>query len=402
MITVKDELTRFSGDYSSLWRLDIMPSLPRLSWWWWWVILFIPDPDNPSRSRQLMVLWSSKETPAIRVNNHWWKPGSRMRVDEHGGHVVPGMVCSWWYDGKEMHEPLIMKECKMVSIDDKHPLWPSEGLGEGSGAVIPLVDDDLSLGLTEGNKKFWLNLTSDESAQKNGAPKSIKAELTPWWGPPSKLTYKNNVFFSNMGYDILRIQGTKASIIIDGEDFEGTGYFQKVSVQAPTVPWFWGMLHFDDGSYLDWFMPHISFSCLNLDDKPWKLRDIFRKKMSGSGIFHDSNRDATEEFKNCEVELIDSEDEGEILVDNDGNRLPKFRVRLWNEKTKISLEVRAASRAKWTFDQPTRAGMVSHLTYNEYPLELLRISILDEQGLRTKKDYSWIHGNAEHSWGLLH
>ena len=43
----------------------------------------------------------------------------------------------------------------------------------------------------------------------------------------------------------------------------------------------------------------------------------------------------------------------------------------------------------------------SELT-NEYPLELLRISILDEKGLRTKNDYSWIHGNAEHSWGLLH
>ncbi len=399
---MKDEIKRFSGDYSSLWRLDIMPSLPRLSWWWWWVILFIPDPDNPSRSRQLMVLWSSKETPAIRVNDHWWKPGSRMRVDEHKGHVVPGMVCSWWYDGKEMHEPLIMKECKMVSLDDKHPLWPSEGSGKGSGAVVPLLDDDLSLGLTEGNKKFWLNLTSDEAAQKNGAPRSIKAELTPWWGPPSQLTYKNNVFFSNMGYDILRIQGTKASVVIDGENFEGTGYFQKVSVQAPTVPWFWGMLHFDDGSYLDWFMPHISFSCLNMDDKPWKLRDIFRKKMSGSGIFHDANRDATEEFNNCEVELVQPEEEEEILFDNNGNKLPKFRVRLWNEKTKISLEVRAASRARWTFDQPTRAGMVSHLTYNEYPLELLRISILDEQGLRTKKDYSWIHGNAEHSWGLLH
>ena len=207
--------------------------------------------------------------------------------------------------------------------------------------------------------------------------------------------------FTGAGYDILRIQGTKASIKIDNEDFEGTGYFQKVSVQAPTSPWFWGMLHFDDGSYLDWFMPHLSFSCLNLDDKPWKLRDIFRNPKIGSGIFHDANRDKTEEFKNCEVELIEPVNE-EILTDNDGNKLPKFRVRLWNETTKISLEVRAASRAKWTFDQPTRAGMVSHLTYNEYPLELLRISISDEQGLRTKNDYSWIHGNAEHSWGLLH
>jgi len=98
-----DDSDQFIGDYSSLWRLDMMPSLPRLSWWWWWVIIFIPDPDNPSRSRQLMVLWSSKETPAIRVNDHWWKPGSRMRIDEHGGHVVPGMVCSWWFDGQNMH-----------------------------------------------------------------------------------------------------------------------------------------------------------------------------------------------------------------------------------------------------------------------------------------------------------
>ena len=99
---MKDEIKRFSGDYSSLWRLDIMPSLHRLSWWWWWVILFIPDPDNPSRSRQLMVLWSSKETPAIRVNDHWWKPGSRMRVDEHKGHVVPE-----WY----VHGGMMVKKC---------------------------------------------------------------------------------------------------------------------------------------------------------------------------------------------------------------------------------------------------------------------------------------------------
>ena len=51
-----EEPEQFTGDYSSLWRLDMMPSLPRLSWWWWWVILFIPDPENTDRSKQLMVL----------------------------------------------------------------------------------------------------------------------------------------------------------------------------------------------------------------------------------------------------------------------------------------------------------------------------------------------------------
>ena len=46
--------------------------------------------------------------------------------------------------------------------------------------------------------------------------------------------------------------------------------------------------------------------------------------------------------------------------------------------------------------------MVSHLTYNEYPFEVVSISIEDQEGERTLKDYEWMHGNAEHSWVFLH
>jgi hypothetical protein len=112
-------------------------------------------------------------------------------------------------------------------------------------------------------------------------------------------------------------------------------------------------------------------------------------------------RGRTEKFARCEVEVAEPDGE-EPLRDNQGNALPIFRIRVWNGRTQISIEARACSRARWTFDQPTRAGMVSHLTYNEYPLEIERIAILDEQGLRTADDYGWIHGNAEHTWGILH
>jgi hypothetical protein len=44
----------------------------------------------------------------------------------------------------------------------------------------------------------------------------------------------------------------------------------------------------------------------------------------------------------------------------------------------------------------------SHLTYNEYPLELKYLRIQDEFGTRKESDYEWARGNAEHSWGLLH
>ncbi len=390
---------RFEGDFSSLWRLDVMPPINRLTWWWYWVLVMVPDANNPGRSRQLMTLWSTKQTEAIRVSGHWWKPGSRMHKDEHGGFVIPGMVCAWWYDGETMHEPLTMRECRMAVVGDDHPLWPGEGAGEGAGAIVPIEREDMSLGMLPGNAGMWMSLSSDREAVSRGAPSAFEAELTPWWGPTSSLTYRNNEYSMGMGYDILRLQGSKCRLNVDGEPEEGTAYFQKVTVQAPASPWFWGMLHFGDGSYLDWFMPHVSPLSSTMDDRPWRRRDFLRYPDNGAGVFHDRIRGRTENFARCEVELSES---AEGLRDRHGHPLPEFRVRIWNGRTQISLDVRAASRARWTFDQPTRGGMVSHLTYNEYPIEIERIAILDEKGLRTIEDYEWIHGNAEHAWGILH
>ena len=67
---MQENPTKFEGDFSSLWRLDVMPPIYGLSWWWYWVLILVPDPDRPSRSRQLMTLWSTKETKAVRVSGH--------------------------------------------------------------------------------------------------------------------------------------------------------------------------------------------------------------------------------------------------------------------------------------------------------------------------------------------
>ena len=399
MIEMEDNPNKFNGDFSSLWRLDVMPPIHGLSWWWYWVLVLIPDPNNPKRSRQLMTLWSTKETNAVRVSGYLWEPGSRMHKDEHGGFVIPGMVCAWWYDGETMFEPLTMRECRMAVISDQHPLWPGDGEGLGAGAVVPIDREDLSMGMNPGNESMWISLSSDKGAISKGAPSKFEAHLSPWWGPPSELTYKNNEIALGMGYDILRIQGMKSNLNIDGEELEGTAYFQKVTVQAPSVPWFWGMVHFDDGSYLDWFMPHITPLSTVKDDKPWRKRDTFRIPLKKAGVFHDRFRGSTEEYDNCEVELLKS-DQG--LLDPQGNILPNFNIRVWNDNSEVILGIRAVSRARWTFDQPTRGGIISHLTYNEYPFEVHTLSISDEEGIRTLDDYQWVHGNAEHSWGFLH
>ena len=389
----------FGGDLSSLWRLDTLPPLRRLSWWWWWWLIVLPDAENPKRSRQLMVLWSTKDAPHVRVNEHDWKPEGRFHIDESGRHTLPGMVCAWWYDGKDMHEPYIMRESRIAAMDGQHPDWPGTGEFPGSGAVIPVTEDDLSMGLADDGSHFWLRCKGDSSAVENGAPASFDLKITPWTKAASSAAYSNNVFGNDMGYDIIRLHACKCHGLVGEDSVQGSAYFQKVTVQAPSIPWFWGFLHFSDGTYLDWFIPHASFSMTARDSRAWKLRDVTQVPLKTSGLLHDEKRGRSEKFERCEVELLPSEPEE---CDSRGEVLPRFLIRVWNGRTQVGLKVRASNRAHWRFDQPTRAGLVSHLTYNEYPLEVESLTILDEKGVRTLDDFDWVHGNAEHAWGLLH
>ncbi len=346
-----------------------------------------------------MVLWSTKDSPKVRVNDYDWEPEGRFHIDSDGGHTLPGMVCAWWYDGKEMHEPYLMREARIAALDRNHPMWPGNGDFPGSGAVVPITDDDLSMGLSDDGSHFWLHCKGSASAVNNGAPSKFELRITPWTEAASSAAYSNNVFGNDMGYDIIRLHACKAEGNIDDVQVEGTAYFQKVTVQAPSIPWFWGFLHFSDGTYLDWFIPHASFSMTARDSRAWKLRDVARAPLRTAGLLHDEKRGRSEKFERCEVELI-SPDNPEY--DSDGEILPTFNIRVWNGRTQVGVQVRAVSRAHWTFDQPTRAGLTSHLTYNEYPLEVESVTILDERGVRTLEDYEWVHGNAEHAWGLLH
>ena len=128
-----------------------------------------------------MVLWSTKDNDRVEVNGTPWMPKGRPGVDENGGMILDGMVCAWWFDGKRMHEPYIKRTCNMIAMGDDHPAWPGTSAeGKGGGAVVPLLDEDLSMGLQSDRSAFWLNLTGDKPAVTAGAPASMKLQLTPW------------------------------------------------------------------------------------------------------------------------------------------------------------------------------------------------------------------------------
>jgi hypothetical protein len=401
---MKHSMAKFAGDLSRMWKLQERPPLHHLTWdWWWWLLMLDDDDGNPS-GKQLMVLWSTKDNPKVMVSGTEWTPKGRPGFDDDGGISLDGMVCAWWFDGKRMYEPYIKRKCRMIVVDDKHPSWPNNPTdsGAGGGAVVPLTEEDMSMGLKSDLSEFWLNLHSDEFPEDNNVPKTMQFTLTPWNEAMSTARHATATYAMEMGYDILRLHGCKVSGKLDGEDINGTAYFQKVCVQAPSVPWYWGMLHLSDGSYIDWFLPHLSMTVTSRDNQPWRKRDLGHMSLSQGGLFHDAVSGKSIPFDRVRVEKYASDTvEGEHGA-NPGSNLPGFKVEMWTESVHINLDVVAIDRAHWAFEQPTIGGLVSNFTYNEYPLRVISLSITDESGVRKMSDYNWIRGNAEHSWGILH
>ncbi len=378
----------FQGDFSSLWKLQQRQPLNHLTWDWWWWLVMLDDPKNVEPGKQLMVLWSTKDNEMVQVNDVTWNPKGKPGFDEQGAIRLDGMVCAWWFDGSVMHDEIISHVCDMIVLPAGHSSWPSSSKSnQGGGAVVPLLDSDCSMGMVEDRSKFWLNLNLSEKSPIQ----SVQLDLTPWNPAMSTARQANATYAGNMGYDILRLHGTKVSGVIDGESVSGTAYFQKVCVQAPSVPWYWGMLHFSDGSYLDWFLPHASLTMLSRDSRAWKKRDISHIALSQGGLFHDAQNKRSERF-----EIVS------VKKEKQPNNLPHFDVQLQNGRTTIHISAQAVERAHWDFHQPSRGGVWSHLTYNEYPLIVKTLRIEDEFGVRVKSDYEWLRGNAEHSWGFLH
>ena len=124
--------------------------------------------------------------------------------------------------------------------------------------------------------------------------------------------------------------------------------------------------------------------------------------LSQGGLFHDAVAQKSLKFSNVRVEKYALDDsEGEHGA-NPGSKLPGFKVEMLSDEATITLDVEAVDRAHWAFEQPTIGGLVSNFTYNEYPLLVKKLVISDQNGIRTEKNYDWIRGNAEHSWGILH
>jgi len=364
----------------TMWDLDLEGRHKGLTWWWWWWLFFFPDPDDARRTRQLMILWSTKYTDWIKVDYYDWTPEGDIKRDVRGGDIdlaFNGMTAAWWFDGRRMVDPVVLE--------------PNDFRVEKRGAdgtLDPGSDKVLRLSGRPGHYHLEIDMPDDGHA--------FHLDMKDWNPFMSEHRYRANSYTRKYSYNILRIYGTRVSgtYVVDGEtvDAEGsTAYFQKVRVNAPAVPWYWTVLHTERGDYLDYFFPHVGPQMWRKTERPtsrWDWGDIL---LNRSLQFWEQDAGRLHKFKKLKIRH---------RVTDEG--LPVFNVHGENPEGTIDLELEAYARAYWRFEQRRRWGFIKPiLYYNEYPTQVNDFRLRAGSTYTTLDDLGWTRCNTEHTWGKL-
>ncbi|UCE36237.1 MAG: hypothetical protein JSW00_11935 [Thermoplasmata archaeon] len=358
---------------SNVWNMDLTPGQHKRSWWWWFWLFFMENPENPNRPKQLAVMWSTKDCDKFRINETWWH--RRKKTQKMGNQIIiDGAVGAWYYDGKKMKEPVILDK-RFFAIRQK----------ENHGILTSTPKPDYYLSGRPGEYKVHLE-------NKNF---KFHVDLTSTNDTLSDEKFSENSFYFGYGFDILKIcrmnlKGVIKDVTTEGE-VAGTAYFQKVRISAPIIPpWYWGTIHMQNGSYLQYYMLHLG-------------PPMFRRKKS-----HKSNLDWGEKYISKSISFYSKELEKSFEFKNpkiskhfDESGLPIFKLEGMNKENSISFTLNSYSRATWYFEQPMLRFIKTVLYYNEYPVTLSKFSFKGQDVKLTEKDVGTGVGNCEHAWGCL-
>lgn len=313
--------------------------MPRGAWWWWFWLFFFNNPDNPAKPRQLMILWSTKNVREMDCNG--LKIELKQPLDRHN---LDGAVAAWYFDGKTMHHNFLLEQCALNIADNAlytdSPVPTSYSIGDKESTIN--IGSELEF------------ITESVNTHKFAAP-----------------TYYSNTYIRDMNFSMLRLNHQNLRGRIKTEPILGSAYFQRVFVNAPVVPWYWGIFHFENGGILTYFNQYLLGKAFN----------------SGISFF---DGDKVHEFAN-------------MIITRAGADIPTFSVYGETEHEKMSFTVKSYAQSSWTFRKKALGVIPTKLVYNEYP------AIISDLELKDKKtgkkiflgDLGKSVGNAEHTTGLL-
>jgi len=171
-------------------------------------------------------------------------------------------------------------------------------------------------------------------------------------------------------------------------NLKGTTYFQKVRINSPTMPWYFGVFHSSRGDYIDYFMPHIGLPMFRRSPSHKSKLD-FGERMLSKGIHFVETDGKNHSIKNVKIRKTH------------GNGFPVFYLSGHDGGKKVEMEMRPYSRAYWRVEQPLLRFFSTILYYNEYPAVVTKFRFEDNGKITTLDDMGFTIGNCEHSWGIV-
>ena len=314
--------------------------MPKGAWGWWFWLFFIDNPENPKKPLQLMILWSIKNDKKITCNNLDIK-----FTDSKDRTAFDSVVAAWYYDGKNMHHNYILEQCTLdiskrrIATDSATPT------------------------------SFTVN--RDVSTIKIGDVFEIIAKPKNSHNFTKPLYY-SNTYLLNKGYSIIKQNHLEITGKYKNTSIRGTAYFQRVFMNAPAIPWYWGIFHFENNSILTYINVHF-------------LGKSFKKDIT----YFDGSK--THEFTDMTIKKSEE------------THHPTFKISGQNRHEKISFKVIPYSHSSWTFKKKADTIIPNKLVYNEYPATISDLKLIDKKTGEniTPKDLGNSVGNAEYTTGLL-
>ncbi len=357
------------------WRevLDIDRSheLKSRTWWWWWFIFFFDNPANALRTQQMVILWGTRNCRKLVINGFPWKNDGRFH--RQGDTIeTRGVAAGWYYDGGKMHDPLFVD----------------------SGDLVTRIAGDGGTLAVKSQSTYALDATARPFRILVSRPDlRIDLALDRWTDHLDPIVPTGKDYLGHLGYKMHKIRGSKVkgTVQMAGEkrEVEGTAYFQKVRINSPTSPWYWGIFQSEDGSFIDYFMPHLGPPMLRRDAKHESNLDWGERMLSRGWQFIEGESGRLHKFK--KIKMSKRYEEG----------LPVFLLQGEEGEQKLRMEMTSYARAYWEVVQPLLGPITTLLYYNEYPVNLTEFEYREGSEKWTLADLGRVVGNCEHAWGIV-
>ena len=287
-----------------------------------------------------MILWSTKKDKEIECNdlkivlNHNLEKRS-------GGKIRDGAVASWYFDGKKMHHNFLLSQTPLLFSRDA------------------LRTENPDTGIFVKGRKITVRIR-----------KNIKFDLDLKEKNPFTMPTHDKKRMLGFNYELLRMNKLNLSGVVDGKRVNGSAYFQRVFLNAPALPWYWGIFYFKNGAALTYFKIHMGKYLGKIPIKK-DIAFFYRGKL----------------YRISDIKVRRTEKAG----------LPIFHVSGEGKERKFDFTVESYSDSWWKFRKN------STFTWHEYPAVIKKFEFVDKRTGKkvTEKDLGIGIGNAEQSFGIL-